>query len=570
MEGVELSGTCKISGMSCWIRDDWNLKNCIVLVENLNFRINAYNNKIFKGEKAILTYDAGCSFINFTTVEFNPSEHFRKRYSRSSSSDKDSNKEMQNNSPNTNKFSRRKKLVSQNSLPAMPRENEISVSKEKKGEMIRSPSLKRKLDSCLTTWMSRNPVPGASNAENLAYLDFTVTKDYCFVNQYFKQTERKISCLIMCSRSFNPGQTCDYCHTHKTRQIYYQPEPNFWMVMTLTEVFRCFICMEKLRDAHLCPHCSKLCCYVCIRRWITEQRSQCPHCRAPLHLNDLVNCRWVEEVTQQLDTLQFIGNSNSKFKDSKKDQARNLDGLEDEFHHVMQRQSGTTLQRRRTHELLNPQYPILRYSDCDSTESLDMQYTNAVKISLTLNYPDHLTAIRLVQLRSKEARPVHARLSRASARAASRLRACVPYQCASAAAKQSIAADDQNESEILSFWCASIELSSYSCYGRLIVYSHSPFCPPLSLFARAARPTRDFSSLYVVGRAAKATLQPTICSGSSAVRGLHRDSRAQLGLPLRYRADTECQGGWPVTFNSTFSTRPRAQHSRRLIFLYSV
>lgn len=32
-------------------------------------------------------------------------------------------------------------------------------------------------------------------------------------------------------RSFNPGQPCDYCHTHKTRQIYYQPEPNFWMVM---------------------------------------------------------------------------------------------------------------------------------------------------------------------------------------------------------------------------------------------------------------------------------------------------------------------------------------------------
>ncbi|XP_046998426.1 E3 ubiquitin-protein ligase TRIM37-like [Schistocerca americana] len=75
-------------------------------------------------------------------------------------------------------------------------------------------------------------------------------------------------------------------------------------VETLAEVFRCFICMEKLRDAHLCPHCSKLCCYVCIRRWLTEQRPQCPHCRAPLHLHELVNCRWVREVTQQLDTLQ--------------------------------------------------------------------------------------------------------------------------------------------------------------------------------------------------------------------------------------------------------------------------
>ncbi|CAG9771681.1 unnamed protein product [Ceutorhynchus assimilis] len=74
---------------------------------------------------------------------------------------------------------------------------------------------------------------------------------------------------------------------------------------TLAVVFRCFICMEKLRDAQLCPHCSKLCCYECISRWLTEQRSQCPHCRAPLHLHELVNCRWVEEVTQQLDNMEI-------------------------------------------------------------------------------------------------------------------------------------------------------------------------------------------------------------------------------------------------------------------------
>ncbi|CAL7947562.1 unnamed protein product [Xylocopa violacea] len=90
-------------------------------------------------------------------------------------------------------------------------------------------------------------------------------------------------------------------------------------VETLAEVFRCFICMEKLRDAHLCPHCSKLCCYTCIRRWLTEQRSQCPHCRASLHLHELVNCRWVEEVTQQLDTLQAVGISNSRHDDSNRD-----------------------------------------------------------------------------------------------------------------------------------------------------------------------------------------------------------------------------------------------------------
>lgn len=90
-------------------------------------------------------------------------------------------------------------------------------------------------------------------------------------------------------------------------------------VETLAEVFRCFICMEKLRDAHLCPHCSKLCCYVCIRRWLTEQRSQCPHCRASLHLHELVNCRWVEEVTQQLDTLQAVTLSGSRQDENDRD-----------------------------------------------------------------------------------------------------------------------------------------------------------------------------------------------------------------------------------------------------------
>nr|CAB3267241.1 ZF(Bbox/RING)-2 zinc finger protein [Phallusia mammillata] len=75
-------------------------------------------------------------------------------------------------------------------------------------------------------------------------------------------------------------------------------------VEKMAEVFRCFICMSKVRDARLCPHCSKLCCYLCIRRWLTEQRQQCPHCRAALQLNELVNCRWAEELTQQLDTLR--------------------------------------------------------------------------------------------------------------------------------------------------------------------------------------------------------------------------------------------------------------------------
>uniref|UniRef100_A0A8C2JCW1 Tripartite motif containing 37 n=1 Tax=Cyprinus carpio TaxID=7962 RepID=A0A8C2JCW1_CYPCA len=92
-------------------------------------------------------------------------------------------------------------------------------------------------------------------------------------------------------------------------------------LQSIAEVFRCFICMEKLRDARLCPHCSKLCCFSCIRRWLTEQRAQCPHCRAPLQLRELVNCRWAEEVTQQLDTLQLC--NLTKHEENDKDKCEN-------------------------------------------------------------------------------------------------------------------------------------------------------------------------------------------------------------------------------------------------------
>ena len=42
--------------------------------------------------------------------------------------------------------------------------------------------------------------------------------------------------------------------------------PNQVHPNALEDVFKCFICLERLRNAHLCPHCSKLCCYQCIRR----------------------------------------------------------------------------------------------------------------------------------------------------------------------------------------------------------------------------------------------------------------------------------------------------------------
>ena len=50
---------------------------------------------------------------------------------------------------------------------------------------------------------------------------------------------------------------------------------SWYTFQSLAEVFRCFICMEKLRDARLCPHCSKLCCFMCIRVGIRTISGPC-------------------------------------------------------------------------------------------------------------------------------------------------------------------------------------------------------------------------------------------------------------------------------------------------------
>lgn len=74
---------------------------------------------------------------------------------------------------------------------------------------------------------------------------------------------------------------------------------------------------------------------MCIRRWLTEQRSQCPHCRASLHIHELVNCRWVEEVTQQLDTLKEVGAGPGRHElevtPHKEDQVHNCNSI----HHIL-------------------------------------------------------------------------------------------------------------------------------------------------------------------------------------------------------------------------------------------
>lgn len=72
----------------------------------------------------------------------------------------------------------------------------------------------------------------------------------------------------------------------------------------LQDLMRCFICFERVKEPHMCPHCSKICCFGCVSIWLNERREQCPHCRQRLTVGTLVNCRFMDDVTKELERIQ--------------------------------------------------------------------------------------------------------------------------------------------------------------------------------------------------------------------------------------------------------------------------
>lgn len=71
----------------------------------------------------------------------------------------------------------------------------------------------------------------------------------------------------------------------------------------LQEILRCFICFGRVQEPHLCPQCSKMCCRACITKWL-ERKPQCPYCRAQLTAQQLVNCRFMDDVYSALERLE--------------------------------------------------------------------------------------------------------------------------------------------------------------------------------------------------------------------------------------------------------------------------
>ncbi|KAL9649959.1 hypothetical protein ABK040_003078 [Willaertia magna] len=73
----------------------------------------------------------------------------------------------------------------------------------------------------------------------------------------------------------------------------------------IEQIVKCFICLSKPTSPHLCPCCSKIVCLACIKKWLIEQgKTICPHCRSTLTMNRLVNCRFISEISSEIEKIQ--------------------------------------------------------------------------------------------------------------------------------------------------------------------------------------------------------------------------------------------------------------------------
>lgn len=58
--------------------------------------------------------------------------------------------------------------------------------------------------------------------------------------------------------------------------------------------------MERVRNPHLCPHCSKMCCKDCFKTWLIGHKLSCPHCRSPLRVSQLIAVRFMQDLSAAL------------------------------------------------------------------------------------------------------------------------------------------------------------------------------------------------------------------------------------------------------------------------------
>ncbi|XP_050071927.1 E3 ubiquitin-protein ligase TRIM37-like [Anopheles maculipalpis] len=91
-----------------------------------------------------------------------------------------------------------------------------------------------------------------------------------------------------------------------------------------SETLQCLICLKHIEDPRLCPQCSKLFCYGCIRQWLQKANNEngnptCPYCRCVCNIDNFVKIL----AGSPLYPCKPIANESSATDQSNKDAGKN-------------------------------------------------------------------------------------------------------------------------------------------------------------------------------------------------------------------------------------------------------
>ena len=102
-----------------------------------------------------------------------------------------------------------------------------------------------------------------------------------------------------------------------------EPDSRSATLNNIEAIIKCYICLGKIKNPCMCPVCQKLTCEECIGKWLVEKKSQCPHCRVNLNINQLIRLSFMTDVANYIDKI----NSSKKVEESEiceKHQIKNL------------------------------------------------------------------------------------------------------------------------------------------------------------------------------------------------------------------------------------------------------
>ena len=81
----------------------------------------------------------------------------------------------------------------------------------------------------------------------------------------------------------------------------------------ITDLVKCYICLERIKHPKMCKFCHRLVCNECIRKWL-EQKNMCGFCRHQITRFDFTEVPFIENIEKLIDNYKDLEDKNTSLE----------------------------------------------------------------------------------------------------------------------------------------------------------------------------------------------------------------------------------------------------------------